>query len=101
MKIIVVNEIGHSGRTGIKEEISRVELELPDDSKIIDIWQQAKISVGQEAFCNRYEITRADGKPPASAYISPDIPEVEKRTGCVSRFFVLQDGDILYMMHVW
>ena|SRR3989338_7429502 len=99
MKIIVVNAIGHSGRTGIKEEVSRIELEVPNNSKIIDIWPQAKKAVGQETLCNRYEVTRADGEPPASAYISPHISEAEKKTGCVPSSFVLQDGDIFYMVH--
>lgn len=98
MNIIVVNSVGYSGRTGIEKEISRVRLEVPDDSKIIDIWQRAKIAVGQKEFCNRYEVTR-DGKPPAYAYVSPQITESERKTGCVPRFFTLRDGDILYLVH--
>lgn len=100
MNIIVVNSVGHSGRTGIKEEISRVRLEVPDDSKITDIWPQAKIAVGQEAFCNRYEVTHTNGKPPEQGYISPYIPEADKKTACVSEFFTLYDGDILHLVHV-
>lgn len=100
MKIIVVNSVGYSGRTGIQKQISRVELEVPGDSKIIDIWQQAEMAVGQETFCNRYEVTCVDGKPSVSAYISSHIPESEKKTGCVPSFFTLHDGDILYLVHV-
>ena len=45
MKITVIDAIGICGKPGIKKEIKSTEIEIPKNSRITDIWEQAKKAI--------------------------------------------------------
>lgn len=91
MKITVIYGIGTQNIPNKEARMTKIKnfakIEVPDGSKISDIWEEAKISIGliphQEPIINRQE-----------------MPDAVNHTIVVPGSTELKDGDTLYLVFV-